>query len=89
MKRKYIIPVMASLLALGACDYNEDNFEGLEDMTRPTNVFKKDYTLTEADYSTIANNSTNKSLASEAGLSGELSAIKTSLTFTDDLPGTV
>lgn len=89
MKRKYIIPVMASLLALGACDYNEDNFEGLEDMTRPTNVFKKDYTLTEADYSTIANNSTNKSLASEAGLSGELSAIKTSLTFTDELPGTV
>ncbi len=89
MKRKYIIPVMASLLALGACDYNEDNFEGLEEMTRPTNVFKKDYTLTEADYSTIANNSTNKSLASEAGLAGELSALKTSLTFTDELPGTV
>ncbi len=88
MKRKYIIPVMASLLTLGACDYNEDNFEGLDEMTRPTNVFKKDYTLTEADYSTIANNSTNKDLAKAAGLSGELSALKTSLTFTDELPGT-
>lgn len=50
MKRKYIIPVMASLLALGACDYNEDNFEGLEEMTRPTNVTKIAYTLTDADY---------------------------------------
>ena len=78
---------MASLLALGGCDYNEDNFEGLDEMTRPTNVFKKDYTLTEADYSTIANNSTNKALASAAGLSGELSALKTSLTFTEELPG--
>lgn len=79
---------MASLLMLGACDYNEDNFEGLDEMTRPTNVFKKDYTLTDADYATIANNSTNKALAEAAGLSGELSALKTSLTFTDELPGT-
>lgn len=88
MKRNYIIPAMASLLMLGACDYNEDNFEGLDEMTRPTNVFKKDYTLTDADYATIANNSTNKALAEAAGLSGELSALKTSLTFTDELPGT-
>lgn len=88
MKRKYIIPVMASLLTLGSCDYNEDNFEGLEDMTRPTNVFKKNYTLIEADYSTIANNKPNKALASAAGLSAELAALKTSLTFTDELPGT-
>lgn len=88
MKRNYMIPVMASLLALGACDYNEDNFEGLDEMTRPTNVFKKDYTLTDADYATIANNSTNKALAEAAGLSGELSALKTSLAFTDELPGT-
>lgn len=50
MKRKYIIPVMASLLTLGACDYNEDNFEGLDEMTRPTNVTKIAYTLTDADY---------------------------------------
>ena len=77
-----------ALYMLGACDYNEDNFEGLDEMTRPTNVFKKDYTLTDADYATIANNSTNKALAEAAGLSGELSALKTSLTFTDELPGT-
>lgn len=89
MKKIYFIPAVAVLLTLGACDYNEHNFEGLEDLTRPTNVLKKDYTLTDVDYATIANDKTNKSLAASAGLSGELSALKTSLTFTDELPGTV
>lgn len=44
---------MASVLLLGACDYIEDDFEGSEKFDRPTYVFKKDYTLTEADYTQI------------------------------------
>ena len=61
MKRKYMIPVMASLLAMGACDYNEDNFEGFEDLGRPTNVQRVNYTLTDADYEAMdANVKANK-----------------------------
>lgn len=61
MKRKYMIPVMASLLAMGACDYNEDNFEGFEDLSRPTNVQRVNYTLTDADYEAMdANVKANK-----------------------------
>lgn len=54
MKRKYMIPVMASLLAISACDYNEDNFEGFEDLGRPTNVMKINYKLTDADYNEMS-----------------------------------
>lgn len=43
MKKIYFVPAVAALLTLGACDYNEHNFEGLEDLTRPTNVMKKLY----------------------------------------------
>ena len=88
MKKKYIIlPLVASLFAFTACDddYNEDNFPGLEDSSLPTNVFTKEYTLTEADYATIASNSTNKKIASEKGLANELAALKTTQAFTDQL----
>lgn len=87
MKRKYIIlPMLASLFIFSACnDYNEDNFEGLEETSRPTDVFKRDYTLTDDDYATIASNSTNKAIAKEKGLTAELEALKTTKAFTDEL----
>lgn len=53
MKRKYIFPLVASVLSLGACDYVEDDFDGSEKFDRPTYVLKKDYTLAEADYTKI------------------------------------
>lgn len=52
-KNKFAPLALASLLMLAGCDYNDKNFEGLEEATQPTNVIKKDYTLTEADYATI------------------------------------
>lgn len=54
MNRNKFAPLaLASLLMLAGCDYNDKNFEGLEEATQPTNVIKKDYTLVDADYATI------------------------------------
>ena len=56
MKKHLIYLCMASLLGMTACedDFNKENFKGLDEMTAPQNVLDKDYTLTEADYITIA-----------------------------------
>lgn len=75
------MPIVA-LLLLAGCDYNEKNFDGLDEMTQPENVFKKDYTLIDADYATIANNKANQALAGEAEKSA-LAAVKTNLCLTD------
>lgn len=89
MKRKYIIPVMASLLALGACDYNEDNFEGLDELTRPTHVWNDTIRLADTDYSAIADNSTNKDIALSKDPEGKtfeaaLKAVGANKYFTED-----
>ncbi len=60
MNRNLLMPVAVSLILLSGCKYNDDNFEGLDDMTQPTNLMKIEYTLTDADYATISSNSTNK-----------------------------
>ena len=91
MKRKYIIPVMASLLALGACDYNEDNFAGLDEMTRPTDVRNDTLRLVDSDYAAIANNSTNKEIALSKDPEGKtyeaaLAAVGANKYFTEDAP---
>lgn len=75
---------IAALLLLAGCDYNEKNFDGLDEMTQPTNVESIDYALTNADYAAVANNKTNKALA--IGKSKEdstaLANLKTTLQFT-------
>lgn len=86
MKKKYIFPLMASALLLGACNHIEDDFDGSEEFDRPTHVIKKDYTLVDVDYATIADNNTNKNLAKEDGMADELKALETTLAFTDELP---
>lgn len=69
MNRNLLMPVAVSLILLSGCKYNDDNFEGLDDMTQPTNLMKIEYTLTDADYATISSNSTNKKIATDAGVS--------------------
>ncbi len=75
---KHIL-TLATVLTLiffgGGCDYNEDNFEGLQEGTVATDVKRFDYTLTDEDYTAIANNKTNKSIASDAG-SDAVAALK-------------
>ncbi len=49
----------------GGCDYNDDNFDGLQDGTVATDVKTLEFTLTDADYTAIAGNSANKALAGD------------------------
>lgn len=81
MKKNLFIP-LAALLLLAGCDYNDKYFDGLDEISRPTDIKKLEYTLTAEDYATIASNSTNKALAESRGHSDELANLKTTKTFT-------
>lgn len=87
MKKNFFLSISALLVLFTACeDYNDANFKGLDDMAAPKVVKNFTYTLTDADYTTIANNSSNKSLAEAAGMATQLSNLKTTKAFTADLP---
>lgn len=76
---------VSSLLLCG-CNYNDRNFDGLDEMSQPENVFKLDYTLTEADYATISDNKTNQNIAKEAGKDKALGYVKTDFYLSEDIP---
>ena len=40
MNRSLLMPIAVSLIMLSGCKYNDENFEGLEDMTKPKNLMK-------------------------------------------------
>ena len=63
MKKKFLFVALTTSLLFVACDYNKDNFEGLDYASQITDVKKVEYTLTKADYTAIADNKANKSLA--------------------------
>lgn len=69
-------------LAMTACDDNSwnDKLDGFEE-PRPENVQSFDYTLSTFDYKLVSTNSTNKAMASEAGVSKELSAVQNNCYF--------
>ena len=85
MKKHLLIPVTAFLLLAG-CQYNDDNFEGLKDSVDPKDVMNVTYTLTNADYGTISDNTTNQSIAKEAGVDKALGYVKTDLFLSTDIP---
>lgn len=87
MNRNLLMPVAVSLILMSGCKYNDDNFEGLDDMTQPTNLMKIEYTLTDADYATISSNSTNKKIATDAGVSKDLENVKTNMYLTEKITG--
>ncbi len=86
MKKNLLMPLAAALLLLAGCDYNDDNFEGLEESSRPTNVFSKEYTLLAEDYATISKNKTNEAKAKADGVASQLTALATNQYFTGTLP---
>ncbi|MBN2744819.1 MAG: choice-of-anchor J domain-containing protein [Marinilabiliaceae bacterium] len=87
MIKKYILPSMMALAVLAtSCDYNEDNFEGFNDLAQPSDIKTIDYILADADYAVVATNSTNKALAEAAGVTTELSNLKTTKLFSATLP---
>lgn len=86
MKKNILLSMATALLFLSGCDYNDKYFDGLQDGDNPTDVKKVEYTLTEADYATIASDKTNQKIAEEAGVDKELAALKTTLCFTEAIP---
>ena len=54
MKMKNLLYILAGfLLVFSSCDYNDENFEGLDDMTEPTDVKSVELKLTDDDYDAI------------------------------------
>jgi len=55
MKKIYFIASLAILALFTACkDFNADNFPGYDTAAQPTNLTTYNYTLVDADYSTIS-----------------------------------
>lgn len=85
MKKNLFLSLSAALLLAG-CDYNDKYFDGLDDMTKPVNVIKENYTLTEVDYAKISDNKTNQSIAKEAGQEKALGYVKEDHYFSANAP---
>ena len=86
MNRNLLMPVAVSLILLSGCKYNDDNFEGLDEITQPTNLMKIEYTLTDADYAAISTNSTNEKIAGK-DLAKDLANVKTNMYLTEKITG--
>ncbi len=71
------VAFLAGAIMMTACGENawNDHLDGFKEPPVYSKTETVDYSLTEADYKTIANNSTNKTLAEQAGESAELTAI--------------
>lgn len=52
--KKYIFLLTVIMLGVfTACDYNDKNFPGYDDMSKPTNTSQYEYTIVNSDYATI------------------------------------
>lgn len=89
MKTKIYIPLAAlcGIAMMTGCDENawNDHLDGFDSNFNPTQVETINYTLTDEDYVAIANNSTNKRIAKEAGNSKALENLSKNLYFTDKI----
>lgn len=81
--KKYILNFLSALLLLSGCDYNDKYFDGLDDLSAPTNKLALEYTLTDADYVTISTLSANKNMFPHGSDSIALAAIKTNKYLSD------
>lgn len=86
MNRNLLMPVAVSMILLSGCKYNDDNFEGLDEMSQPTNLKKIEYTLTDADYEAISSNATNKKIAGNEFYK-DLANVKTNKYLTENITG--
>lgn len=82
MKKLFNIVIVAmTALIVASCDYNEKNFPGYQDSVKPIDVQAIDYTMTDADYKTVATDRTNKALAESNGVARELKLVETQKAF--------
>lgn len=87
MKKIFHIATGLLLAVLFAgCDVNEQ-FDGLDEMAKPTNLTKYTYTLVDADYKTISDRALK--LAGDAIDSAAAKSINTNKYFTDAAPASV
>lgn len=84
MKHLYIALLASAALTTACSDYN-DQFEGLKEGHHAVDVKKINYTLTAADYKTIAEDATNKALAKQNGEEKELAALAKNMQFTEKI----
>ncbi len=86
MKINKLFIYATAMLTLVGCndEWNEDKLDGFGNF-EVTDIKKLEYTLTDADYKTIATNSTNKNIASVNEQSDALSALTNNKYFTNDL----
>lgn len=83
MKIKNIISLaLIGGFALTGCDYNADNFEGLDEMVELTDVQSLEYTLTDSDYETLSSKASSISSANAAALK----AVGTAKAFSTENP---
>lgn len=85
---KNIFFAIGTTAILASCSENSwnDHLEGFESGVNYNNAIEAAYTMTAADYSAVASNSTNKELAESAGLSNELKAVGTNAMFSSEIP---
>ena len=89
MKNKIFNTLVAGacLVALAGCDdnsWNNEHLKGFDDDPAITDVQSIEYILTDADYASIANNSTNKALAGDE-FAAALKAVGTQHYFTPEI----
>lgn len=84
--KRYIWIFAALLGGLASCDYNARNFEGLDELSRPTNVAIYDYTVTDADITTIITALRATGDADDAAMAARL---ETDRIFSDLAPASV
>ncbi len=82
MKKIVNIVLIATAFFITSCDYNGKHFPNYND-NAPTDVQTIDYTMTDADYKTVATNSTNKALANADGVADELELVETQKAFSE------
>ena len=87
MNKKFLFNtfLLAGAVMFAACDYNEDNFDGLEEGHVPTDVKKLEYTLTTADYKAVSTNKANMALAGDS-LKKALGNVAKNEAFSDEIP---
>ncbi|MDE7129876.1 MAG: hypothetical protein K2O07_06155, partial [Alistipes sp.] len=69
MKIKNIIALaLLGGFALTGCDYNAENFKGLDEKIELTDVQALEYTLTDSDYAILSDKASNISSANAAQL---------------------
>lgn len=85
--RRYILLMVLVLAVVTSCEYNDEHFKGLDELTASSDLKILEYTLTDADYTAISNSSINRNLALavDSATLKELENLKTTQYFSQKL----